>query len=238
MDQPRREDFGELREFTVGGGDEFMGEMWVGWSPKGTQDLGGAFEALDERRHNFLTVLEVNKEIRGLAPILLPALWEGDLTSIVGEGLSGGVVASWYEGGGNLGWGVPGRAMTLVLGLSEPARKADDFVRVASPPCLAGGKGPDGGPGGSLGKVELNLDGFILGELEGVEGGEGGDRGGPLESVSSALVQLGGSSGRWDGGDRGRQFHSWDVGMYDRWGEVFTPGWDWDGREDFFIDED
>ena len=103
MDQPRREDFGELGEFTVGGSDELMGEIWVGRSPKGSQDPGGAFEPLDERRHNFLTVLEVNEEIKGLTPILLPAFWEGDLASIVGEGLSGSVVASWYDGGGSLG---------------------------------------------------------------------------------------------------------------------------------------
>ena len=103
--------------------------------------------------------------------------------------------------------------MTLVAGLSELARKADDFVRMAASTCLAGGEGSDGGSGGSLGDEELNLHGLILGELEIVEGGEGGDRGGPLESVSSALIQFGGSSRRWDAGDRGRQFHSWDVGM-------------------------
>ena len=130
------------------------------------------------------------------------------------------------------------RAVTLVAGLNELARKADDFVCVTPTSGLADGEGPDGGSGGSLGDLELNFDGFILGELEGVEGSEGGERGGPLESVSSALVQLGGSSGRWDGSDWGRQFHSWDVGMYDRWGEVFASRWDWNGREDFFIDDD
>ena len=238
MDQPRREDFGELGEFTVGGSDELMGEMWVGRSPKGTQDLGGAFEALDEWRHNFLTVLEVNEEIRGLTPVLFPPLGEGDLTSVVGEAVSGGVIASWYDGGGGLGWGVLRRAVTLVAGFSELARKADDFVRVASPSRLTSGEGPNGGSSGSLGHEELNLDGFILGKLEVVEGGEGGGRGGPLESVSSALIQLGGSSGRGDGDDWGWQFHSWDVGRYDRWGEVFIPWWDWDGCEDFFIDKD
>ena len=131
-----------------------------------------------------------------------------------------------------------GRAVTLVSGLSELACKTDDFVRVAASSRLAGGEGSDGGSGGSLGDEELNLDGFILGELKVVEGGEGGGRGGPLESLSSASIQLGGSSGRWDGGDRGRQLHSWDVGMYDRREEVFASRRDWDGREDFFIDED
>ena len=144
MDQPRREDFGELGEFTVGGSDELMGEMWVGRSPKGTQDLGGAFEPFDERRHNFLTVLEVNEEIRGLTPVLFPTLWEGDLAAVIGEDVSGGVVASWYDGGGGLGWGVLRRAVTLVAGLSELARKTDDFFRVASPSCLADGEGSNG----------------------------------------------------------------------------------------------
>ena len=100
VDQPHREDFGELREFTLGGSDEFMGEVWVGRSPKSSQDLGGALELFDEQRHNFLTILEVNEEIRGLTPILFPAFWEGDFAAIVGEGVSGGVVTSWYDGGG------------------------------------------------------------------------------------------------------------------------------------------
>ena len=131
-----------------------------------------------------------------------------------------------------------GRAITLVAGLSELARKCDDFLGVGPTSCLADGEGSDGGSGGGLGHEVLYLDGFILGELQVVEGGEGGGRGGPLESLSSALIQLGGSSGRWDGGDRGRQFHSWDVGRYDLRGEVF---WSWgnrDGRDDVFIDED
>ena len=87
----------------MGGRDELMGEIWVGRSPKGSQDLGGAFEPLDKRRHNLLAVLEVNEEIRGLTPIFLPALGEGDLAPVVGEGVSGGVVASWYDGGGCVG---------------------------------------------------------------------------------------------------------------------------------------
>ena len=165
VDQPHREDFGELGEFTVRGSDELMGEIWVGRSPKGTQDLGGAFEAFDVRRHNFLAILKVNEEIRGLTPILLPAVWEGDLTSAVQEGVLGGVVASWYDGGGGLGWGVLRRAVTLVTGLSELARKSDDFVRMGSMSGLAGGEGLDGGSGSSLRHEELNLDRFILGEL-------------------------------------------------------------------------
>ena len=165
VDQPRREDFRELGEFTTWGSDELMGEVWVRRSPKGTQDLGGAFEALDVRRHNFLTVLEVNEEIRGLAPILFPTLWEGDLASAVREGVSGGVVTSWYDGGGGLGWGEPGRAMTLVAGLRELTRKADDFFCMGSTSSLTGGEGSDGGPGGSLGHGELNLDGFIPSKL-------------------------------------------------------------------------
>ena len=92
--------------------------------------------------------------------------------------------------------------------------------------------------GGSLGHDELNLDGFILGELQVVEGGKGGGRGGPLESVSSALIQFGGSSGRWDGGDWGQQFHSWDVGSRGCRGEVLTAWRDWDGGDDLFIDKD
>ena len=165
VDQPHREDFGELGEVTVWGSDELMGEIWVGRSPKGSQDLGGAVEALDVRRHNLLTVLEVNEEIRGLTPILFPPLWEGDLTPVVREGVSGGVIASWYDGGGGLGWGVLRRVVTLVAGLSKLARKSDDFVRVGSTSRLTGGEGSDGGSGGSLSHDELNLDGFILGEL-------------------------------------------------------------------------
>ena len=91
---------------------------------------------------------------------------------------------------------MPGRATTLVAGLSKLTREVDDFLGVGSPTCLTGGEGPDGGAGGSLSHGELNLERFISGELQVVEGGEGGGRGGPLESVSSALVQLGGSSGR------------------------------------------
>ena len=173
VDQPRREDFGELREFTVGGSDELMGETWVGRSPKGSQDLGGAFEPFDERRHNFLTVLEVNEEIRGLTPVFFPALWEGDLASVVREGVLGGVVASWYDGGGCLRWGVLRRAVTLVAGLSKLARKCDDFFGVSPASNLTGSEGPDGGSGGSLGHDELNVDGLIPGELQIVESGEG-----------------------------------------------------------------
>ena len=103
VDQPGWEDLGELRKFTLGGSDELMGEIWVGRSPKGSQDLRGAFEPFDERRHNLLTVLEVNEEIRGLTPVLFPTFWEGDLAAAVGVGVSGGVVASWYDGGGCLG---------------------------------------------------------------------------------------------------------------------------------------
>ena len=90
-------------------------------------------------------------------------------------------------------------AVTLVAGLSELARKSDDFVHVGLPPCLTGGEGSNGRSSDSLGHEELNLDGLILGKLEVVEGGEGGGRGGPHKSVSSALIQFGGSSGRWDG---------------------------------------
>ena len=142
VDQPRREDFGELSDLTMGGSNELMGEIWVGRSPKGSQDLGGAFESFDVQRHNLLTVLEVNEEIRGLTPVLFPALWEGDLASVVGDRVSGGVVASWYVGGGGLGW-LLRRAVTLVAGLSELTHKSNDFVHVGSSSHLTGSESPD-----------------------------------------------------------------------------------------------
>ena len=142
VDQPSREDFGELGDLTVRGSDEFMGEIWVGRSPKGSQDLGGAFKPFDVWCHNFLTVLEVNEEIRGLTPILLPAVWEGDFAPIVSGRISGGVVASLYVGGGGL-WQLLRHAVTLVTGLSELARKSDDFVCVGSFSCLTGGERSD-----------------------------------------------------------------------------------------------
>ena len=165
MDQPPREDLGEIGEVTVGGGDELMGEVWVGRSPKGSQDLGGTFEPFDERRHNLLPILEVNEEIRGLTPILLPPLGKGDLTPVVGVGVSGGVVASWYDGGGCVGRGVPGRAVMLIADLRELTHEGDDFVSVTPTSGLADREGSDGGSGSLLGQGELDLDRLVLGKL-------------------------------------------------------------------------
>ena len=60
---------------------------------------------------------------------------------------------------------MPWWATTLVAGLSELVREVDDFLGMGSPSRLAGGEGPDGGSGSSLGHGELYLNGLILGEL-------------------------------------------------------------------------
>ena len=94
MDQPCWEDLGEVGDTSIGGGDQLVGEVWVGRSPKGTQDTGCALKLFDEWGHNLLAIWEVNEEIRGLTPIFFPPFGEGDLTSVLGGIISGGMDAS------------------------------------------------------------------------------------------------------------------------------------------------